>query len=173
MALLLLGACQREPKWKRVDVHERDGWRVGVPRDYVPYAANVEQLKTRAPGFAELLSHDGGVLDGRLESFYVLTTRDLGCSLGFTHRKAPGLCERFARVVSRLGETRAVSLPNGEWTSQISAGSQGGTIYSWELCRDDELWTVTSSTLPDCHDEAKAREAELLQRIGAAQLTPR
>jgi hypothetical protein len=170
VALTFLG-CRSEPKWVTAATHEADGWKVVVPRSYVPYAANLETLKQKSPELAATLDGDGGAeIRARLGSMYLLTTPGLGCSLAFTHLTAPGLCERVAQMTAQRGPASVVRLPNGEWVAQTTVGSEGGTLFSWDHCAEDHLWSVVSSTLPSCIDEAKAREAELVAAIGAATL---
>lgn len=168
---LLLAACKTEQRWTTVDVHQRDGWNIAVPRGYVPYAANAEQLKAKSAAVAALVDPAAGARRDHVDSTYVLITADLGCSLVFRHEKGPGTCERLTQRHQRHGETQSVTLPNGVWTALSNAGRNGGTMYAWDLCRDDELWAVLSATMPTCHDEAKAREPELLRALGAAPLT--
>lgn len=170
-ALTLVG-CRSEPKWNTAATHEAEGWKVVVPRSYVPYAANLETLRQKSPELAATLDGDAGVeIKARLNSMYLLTTQGLGCSLAFTHLSSPGICARAAQLTAARGPASVVRLPNGEWVAQTTVGSEGGTLFTWDHCVEDQLWSVVSSTLPSCIDEAKAREAELVATIGAATLT--
>lgn len=165
LLVMVLAACSNEPKWKTVDVYARDGWKISVTRGYVPYGPNAEVLKTKAPAVGAIVDR---AMRGDGEAIFVLTTNDFGCTLAFSRMKQPQMCDRVKRRhKQRALDVKEVSLPNGTWTVMSD-----GTTTSWDQCRNDEAWAVLISTQPSCAAEAKAREAELIQFIGAAELTP-